>query len=154
MEQNSNALLQVSEIQLVYRPKVKASERMRVIEAKSAYEVLLKSWDRDTIEIVEQFKIMLLNKSNKVLGISLISVGGISSATVDMKVLFGIALKSGASQIILAHNHPSGYIMPSDADKRLTRKIVEASRYLDIQVLDHIIVTPEKFCSFAEMGLI
>ena len=154
MEQNSNALLQVSEIQLVYRPKVKASERMRVIEAKSAYEVLLKSWDRDTIEIVEQFKIMLLNKSNKVLGISLISVGGISSATVDTKVLFGIALKSGASQIILAHNHPSGYIMPSDADKRLTRKIVEASRYLDIEVLDHIIVTPEKFYSFADMRLI
>lgn len=152
MEQN--ILLQVSEIQLVYRPKVKASERMRVSDAKSAYEVLLKSWDMDSIEIVEQFKIMLLNKSNKVLGISHISTGGISGTIVDIKVLFGIALKGGACSLILAHNHPSGNLTPSEADKKLTSKIVEASKYLDIEVFDHIIVTPEKFYSFAEMGLI
>ncbi|ADY51125.1 DNA repair protein RadC [Pseudopedobacter saltans DSM 12145] len=152
MEQN--VLLQVSEIQLVYRPKVKASERMKVYDAKSAYEVLLKSWDMDSIEIVEQFKIMLLNKSNKVLGISHISTGGMSGTIVDVKVLFGIALKGGACSLILAHNHPSGNITPSDADKKLTNKIIEASKYLDIEVFDHIIVTPEKFYSFAEMGLI
>lgn len=127
---------------------------MKVYDAKSAYEVLLKSWDMDSIEIVEQFKIMLLNKSNKVLGISHISTGGMSGTIVDVKVLFGIALKGGACSLILAHNHPSGNITPSDADKKLTNKIIEASKYLDIEVFDHIIVTPEKFYSFAEMGLI
>lgn len=78
------------------------------------------------IAIVEQFKIMLLNRSNRVLGISTVSLGGISGTVTDQKIIFAIALKSGASSIILAHNHPSGNLNPSDADIAITNKIKQS----------------------------
>ncbi|MFD1629680.1 JAB domain-containing protein [Pseudopedobacter beijingensis] len=135
MEQE-NALLEVSEIQLVYRPKVKASERIRVNDAKEAYGVLMKSWDMDSIEIIEQFKMILLNTGNRVLGISHLSTGGRTGTLVDLKVVFGIALKAGACSLILAHNHPSGNLTPSEPDKRLTEQIVRGGKYLGIAILD------------------
>lgn len=153
MEQ-SNALLQVSEIQLVYKPVIKPSERLKISTSSDVYKMLLESWDIDKIELVEQFKIVLLNKANKVLGISTISSGGISGTVVDLKLIFAIALKGGATDVILAHNHPSGKLLPSAEDRAVTTKVAQAGKLLDLKVIDYLIITSEEYYSFAEEGLI
>ncbi len=104
------------------------------------------------IEFVEQFKIILLNRANKVLGIYEVSTGGVSGTVADPKLIFAAAIKTCSSGIILAHSHPSGNLQPSQADIALTRKIKEGGRLLEIPVLDHIIVTSEGYYSFADEG--
>lgn len=104
------------------------------------------------IELVESFKIILLDRRNSCLGISEISSGGISCSTADPKIIFATALKSRASNLILAHNHPSGNIVPSNSDIAISRKLREAGKVLDINVLDHLIVTPDQYYSFANEG--
>ncbi len=142
----------VSEIQLVYRTSVKPSERPKISSSLSAYDILLQAWDDDKIEFIEQFKILLLNKGNKVLGIYEISTGGISGTVVDVRLIFAAALKANASGIIMAHNHPSGTLIASQADNEITRKVVQAGKLLDIPVLDHLIITSEGYYSFADEG--
>ena len=142
----------VSEIELVYRTAVKPSERPQIKSSASAYAILLEAWNMDKIEFVEQFKILLLNKGNKVLGIFQVSTGGISGTVVDVRLIFAAALKSNASGIIMAHNHPSGNLTASQADKDITRKVVQAGHLLDIPVLDHVIITTEGYYSFADEG--
>ncbi|OJW81776.1 MAG: DNA repair protein [Bacteroidetes bacterium 46-16] len=142
----------VAEIELVYKTKIKASQRPKVTSSKEVYNVLLQSWDKNKIEFVEQFKILLLNRCGRILGIVEVSTGGIAGTVADPKVIFSAALKANASSLILAHNHPSGNIKPSEADKYLTRKIKEVGKLLDISVLDHIIVTTEGYCSLADEG--
>lgn len=93
----------ISEVGLVYRTKVKASERPQVKDSHDAFELFYSSWDQGTLEHVEEFKIMLLNRANKVLGIALISKGGISGTVTDVKLIFQYAIKSNASSIIVAH---------------------------------------------------
>jgi len=88
-----------------------------------------------------------------VLGISSISRGGIVGTVIDPRIIFQYALKANATQLILAHNHPSGSIKPSDADISITKKIKEGARQLDIMLLDHLIIIPdERYYSFAEEG--
>jgi DNA repair protein RadC len=103
---------------------------------------------------VEQFKVMLMNRANKVLGIFELSTGGVSGTVADPKIIFVAALKGGASGIIVAHNHPSGNLTASQSDIDLTRKLKEAGKFLEIQLLDHVIVTTEGYFSFADEGLI
>ncbi|MFD2160792.1 JAB domain-containing protein [Paradesertivirga mongoliensis] len=108
----------------------------------------------ETIEFIETFKVMLLNRANRVLGMMEITTGGISGTVADPKVIFAAALKSTASGIILSHNHPSGSLRPSQADINLTRKLKSAGELLDIAVLDHMILTSESYFSFADEGVI
>lgn len=152
--QNQISLFQVSEIKVIYRPKFKASERPRICCSKDIYEILYQNWDMNKMELQEQFKVILLNRGNKVLGIFEVSTGGIAGTIADPKLIFGTALKGGASSIILAHNHPSGNLKPSQADINLTRKIKNGGELLDVAVLDHLIVTAEGFYSFADEGLV
>ena len=148
-------LINVSEVQLVYKSGVPASERPKISTSGDAYEIFMRCWDEMKIEHVESFKVMLLNRANKVLGVSTISEGGIAGTVADPKIIFQVALKGNASSIILAHNHPSGNLNPSEADKQLTTKLKEAGKFLDIPVLDHIILIPEqgKYFSFSDDGL-
>nr|WP_294895165.1 JAB domain-containing protein [uncultured Pedobacter sp.] len=152
--QNQISLFQVSEISVVYTPKFKASERPRVTSSKEVYGILYNNWNLNKIEFQEQFKIMLLNRANKVIGIYEVSSGGINGTVADPKLIFSAALKAGASNIVLAHNHPSGNLKPSNADLRLTSKVKAGGELLDIAVLDHIILTAEAYFSFADEGLI
>src|SRR5690606_11374657 len=145
---------QVAEIQLVYKSNVKPSLRPKISHSKDAYQVLLESWDDTKIELLEQFKVMFTNRANKVLGIFELSTGGVSGTVADPKLIFAAALKVAASGLILSHNHPSGNLQPSQADIDLTRKIKEAGKLLEIQLLDHIILTTEGYYSFADEGLI
>lgn len=144
--------LQVSEVEVVYKTTIKPSQRPSVTESKQVYELLRRNWDDSKIELIEQFKILLLNTSNKVLGICELSTGGMSGTVADPKMIFIAALNAAASNIILAHNHPSGNLKPSRIDLELTKKIKEGGRLLEVGVLDHLIISSEGFYSFADEG--
>lgn len=145
---------QIAEIQLSYRTLVKPSLRPKINSSKEAFEAFQSSWDPSRIEFVEQFKIMLLNRANRVLGILEISSGSSTGTVVDPKLVFVAAIKANACSLILAHNHPSGNLKPSEADISLTRKLKEGGKLLEIQVLDHHILSSEGYYSFADEGLL
>ena len=151
---NQISLFQVSEIQLSYRPQFKASERPKIGSSADVYQILLNNWDLDTLELRESFKILLLNRGNRILGIYEVSSGGMAGTVADPKLIFGAALKSAASSVILSHNHPSGQLKPSTADLALTKKISNAGEFLDIAVLDHLIIAANGYYSFADEGLL
>ena len=148
------ALLQVEEIELHYKSRIKASQRPQISTSADAFTLLLTLWEEGKIEYVESFKVLLLNKANKVLSLFSVSSGGVSGTVADPKVIFVAALKRNASAIILAHNHPSGNLKPSRADEELTQKIKSGGAFLDIKVLDHIILSKEGYYSFADEGLL
>jgi DNA repair protein RadC len=102
----------------------------------------------------EQFWILMLNNSNKVTYKFPLSKGGITATMVDTRLLFKRVLAQGATALILAHNHPSGTLQPSQADKTITQKIQKAGELLDIKVLDHIIVTEKTYFSFADESIL
>ncbi|NIJ52186.1 JAB domain-containing protein [Dyadobacter arcticus] len=151
---NVSNLYQVAEIQLIYKTNVQASQRPKIASSKDAYNVLMQSWNPDRLEFIEEFKILLLNNASRVLGIFEVSKGGISGASADVRIVFAAALKANATGIILAHNHPSGQLVPSDADKYITENMRKAGEVLNIRVLDHLIVTAEGFYSFSNDGCI
>ena len=138
----------ISEIELKYNPVSTNGERVKITRSEDAYKAFLDNWNKDTIELYEEFKIMLMNRANEVIGIYTLSKGGISGTVVDLKLLFAVVLKSAASGIILAHNHPSGNLKPSEADKRLHEKIRKVAEYLDIQVLDNMIISKDYYVIF------
>jgi DNA repair protein RadC len=147
-------LFQVSEVELTYRTKIPYADRPVITESRNSYDILMELWDQNKIELLEEFKILLLDRRNAVLGFVPISSGGISSCIIDPKILFVAALKARASSIVMAHNHPSGNLRPSKQDKDLTQKIKSAGMLLDISVLDHLIITRENYYSFADNGLV
>jgi DNA repair protein RadC len=120
--------------------------------SSDVYKLFLATWDVNKIELMEQFKVMPLNKKNHVLGICEISSGSIDQALVDVRLIFGMLVKIGATQAVVAHNHPAGCPKPSEADKQITKKLKEAGLLLDIRVLDHLVITPESYYSFADEG--
>lgn len=152
--QIQNSLFMVSEIKVSYQPKFNANERPKITRSKDAYNILFNNWDQGRIEMNEQFFILLLNRGNKVIGMTEISSGGFSGTVVDPKLVFGIALKSCASGIILCHNHPSSNLKPSQSDLTLTRRLVEAGKLLDLLILGHIILTKRGYFSFGDEGLL
>jgi DNA repair protein RadC len=101
----------------------------------------------------EEFWIVYLNNSNKVILKSQLSKGGITGTLVDVRLVFKTALEMGATGLILCHNHPSGTLIPSDADKQITRKLKLAGDSLEIKVLDHLIVTETSYFSFVDEGI-
>ncbi len=101
----------------------------------------------------EEFWILMLNRANRAIGRERISSGGVAGTVVDAKIVFRKALENSACAIILAHNHPSGNLMPSKADINLTHKLLKAGSTLDIAVLDHLIITDHAYCSLADEGM-
>ena len=101
----------------------------------------------------EEFWIIYMNNSNKVISKSQLSKGGITGTLVDVRLVFKTALEMGATALILCHNHPSGTLIPSDADKQITKKLKLAGDSLEIKVLDHLIVTESSYFSFADEGI-
>ncbi|MGA8854630.1 MAG: JAB domain-containing protein [Christiangramia sp.] len=145
----------VNEISIKYQGNFKISQAPKITSSLSATELLFDAWNKNQIGLQECFKIMLLNNANKVKGIYEVSTGGITGTLVDLRLVFAVILKSLTTAVILAHNHPSGTLRPSEADKRLTEKIINAAMLFDIKVLDHLIITPDgNYFSFADEGLI
>ena len=147
-------LFKVAEVELVYRTNVPASERMKISSSRDAYNILFNSWNQDKIDFIEESRILLLNRGSKVLGIYNLSSGGMAGTVVDQKLVFIAALKANAHSIIISHNHPSGNTTPSEQDIRLTRNIYQAGKLLDIELLDHIIVSSNGYYSFADEGIL
>jgi len=138
----------LAEITVNYSTKVKAADRPRVSCSRDAEQLLTKVFP--SLEHVEYFYIICLNRANQVLGFHQVSKGGISGTVTDVRVIFQVAIKSNSSGLILAHNHPSGNLQPSEADLKITRKIKEAGALLDVSVLDHIIIADEGYLSMAD----
>ena len=152
--QKSIDFLHVAEVSLIYVTKVKPSDRLAVKCSRDAQKIFFDSWNQSTIEQKETFKMLLLNRANKVLDITTISEEDLSGTVTDVRLIYQYAIKGNASGIIVAHNHPSGNQNPSESDLKITQKIKEAGNLLDIQLLDHIIITPEMdlYRSFADEG--
>ncbi|MDA7502114.1 DNA repair protein RadC [Chitinophagales bacterium] len=127
--------------QATHLPQIKSS--------KDAYEIM-----QATLGELphEEFWILLLNRANKVMGRERISVGGVAGTIADIKIILKRAIDCLASSIILLHNHPSGNLRPSMADERLTKKVDQAAKLMDIAVLDHLIISDEGYYSFADSG--
>lgn len=143
---------QVAEIDLIYKTGFNVNERPKITQAADAYELLLKNWNPGRLGFIEEFKILLLNQGNFVLAEYQVSQGGVSATSVDIRLIFAAALKANASGLILAHNHPSGQLYPSDADRSATRRICEAAALFQINIFDHLIITNRSFYSFAQGG--
>ncbi|MEX0313081.1 MAG: JAB domain-containing protein [Allomuricauda sp.] len=145
----------VNEIQISYKEKTSLSNSLSIKSSEDAGKVLFDTWDKSTIELHETFKVLLLNNSNKVKGVYELSKGGITGTLVDMRILFAVVLKSLSIGILLAHNHPSSKLQPSEADKQLTAKIKQAAKFFDVNVLDHLIIAPDgNYFSFADNGIL
>lgn len=140
--------MEVAEIKVSYSNT--NLERIKVTNSQILFNLILKHWDLDLIEFQEEVKILLLNRANIVLGIYEMSKGGTSGTVVDIKIILGIALKCNASSIVITHNHPSGTLEPSEPDKSITKKLKEACRILDLNLLDHLIVTGQGYYSFSD----
>ena len=147
-----NVEFPVSEIELVYKSKVKASERLRVTKSQEVYALFNSIWDKNRIEFVEEFKVAFLNQSNSVLGVCSLSSGGLTGTVADIRIVFGAALKINACAITICHNHPSGNLKPSRVDEDITRLFIEAGKILNIRLVDHLIITNEGYYSFADEG--
>lgn len=143
----------VAEVQLTYKTKVKPSERVQVKSSINAVDIL-RPFYGDDIEYIEKMYVIYLNRANKVLGVNLLSTGGTSGTFCDPKMIFQGAILANASAIILSHNHPSGTLNPSEADINLTKKVKQGCELFDMSLLDHVILTPEYYYSFADEGLI
>ena len=145
-------VLKVNEITVKYTPVKRVNQIINT--SNDAYNVLMQFFPEDTIELQEQFVVLYLNKANKIIGGYKISVGGITATVVDVRLILSVALKSLATGIILAHNHPSGNTKPSISDQELTKRIKDASTIMDISLLDHIIITSDAYLSFADEGFL
>lgn len=153
MEKGNNSVETiVAEIEISYKPKVCLSTRPKITGSEDAYLILMDTWDKSKLEFVEQFKVMLLNRANRVLGICTLTTGSSTGTIADPKLVFAVALKANATNVILAHNHPSGTLEPSKSDSDITRKMKAAGEFLELKVLDHLIVSIEGFYSFATEG--
>lgn len=144
--------MKVSEIKISYMNEV--DEKIKVMGSSEVFQVLKANWDLDTIELQEEFKILLLNQGNQVLGIKSMFKGGINTCSIDVRLIMGMALKANASALVITHNHPSGNLNASESDKRITSKIKECCELFDIRLLDHIIMAKNSYLSFADEGIL
>lgn len=143
----------IPEITVSYKDHVKASERFTIKCSRDA-SVIFKEAHKDCMQHHEEVHVLFMNRANRVLGIMCISKGGLYGTVVDIRVILQTALKVNCSSICIAHNHPSGSIRPSNQDISLTKKLKEACQLIDLQLLDHLIMTEETYMSFADEGLL
>lgn len=142
-------LFSFNEIQITY---VSGQLGPQIQTSLDIYDLLLPNWL--DLDYCESFYVVLLNRGNLVLGVKKISTGSISGTVADPKKIFQSALKANASSIVLCHNHPSGKVNPSANDQNLTKKCVNAGKFLDLPVLDHIIFARKTYFSFADEGIL
>lgn len=141
-------------IKLSYKRKVAPDNLYTVKNSEDAYHVFKDIFNADTIEWTEEIVLICLSTANKVVGYYKVGAGGLTSVTIDQRVVFSIALTCGATKIMLAHNHPSGNLKPSNADIELTNRISKSGELLDITLLDHLIITKKGYYSFGDEGLV
>jgi len=143
--------MKIREVKVSYVP---VNSNLPVIRtSKDAFTYLQAFYDLNTIGLHEQFMVLLVNRANRVLGCYQLSKGGLTGTVVDTRILFGTALKALASGLILAHNHPSNNLKPSEEDRKITSTLINGGKLLDIAILDHLILgTENNYISFADEG--
>lgn len=146
--------MKLPQIEVSVRIKNKGVEKHQIRCSNDIYQLSKLMFNQGTIEWTEEAIIMCMNRNNELIGFKCISSGGMAGTVIDPKVVFTIALQCSAHAVILMHNHPSGNLKTSQADDIVTQKLVEAGRMLEIQVLDHLIVTTESYYSYADNGRI
>lgn len=151
---DSSAWNMVSEVELIYKSKVKASERPFIKCSSDIEKILRNFYDENTIELLESFYVMYLNRSYRVLGIYKVSAGGITGTIADPRLIMAMALKLASCYLVLSHCHPSGNLQPSSADILITEKIKLVASLFDMKVLDHVILTSNEYLSFSDEGLL
>jgi DNA repair protein RadC len=149
----------LAELKVSYKRKQAATPRQQrmpwiISSSHTAADYLRTVWNRDTIELIEDFFVVCLNNAHEPLGWVRVSSGGFDRTTVDARLIFGIALQTASSAILVALNHPSGCIEPSDHDRAVTKRLQEAGGLLGVQLLDHIILSKDSAFSFADQGLL
>ena len=125
----------------------------KVTNSKDAADFIRRVYPRGSVELQEAFVVLYLNRRNEILGYYRHSVGGITGTVADPRIIFATAVTSASVGMIMAHNHPSGNLSPSQADIELTKKVKEGGKLLDVQLLDHVIITKISHYSFADNGL-
>lgn len=144
---------EVNEISIRYKNRIKSPFWTKVNSSRDAAVLLYEHWDKDDIHIRETANVLFLNNANKVKGMYRLSSGGLTGTLIDIRLIFAIALKSLSAAIVLAHNHPSGALIPSLGDRKVTQKIKKAAQLLDVKVLDHLIIAPDgDYYSFSDEG--
>ena len=144
--------MKVSEIQVLYTNRNK--RKVKITSSKTAYDLALSHWNLNIIEFQEEVKMILLNRANVVLGIHELSKGGVSGSIVDIKIVSSVALKCHSTSLVLIHNHPSRNLKPSQADITITKKLKKACKYVDLTLLDHLIISKDGFYSFNDEGML
>ena len=144
--------MKVSEIKVSYSNA--NTEKVKIKSSSDIYELVYNHWDHDLLELQEEVKLVLLNRANIVVGIYELSKGGISGCVVDIKLILGIALKAIASSIVLVHNHPSGNLKESNADREITARLNSACKIMEIALLDHLIISKFGYLSFKDEGML
>ena len=147
-----NNKFNVSEVQVSYSPVLEAN--YSVSSSKESFELMLSKWEHNTIEMFEEVKIILLNRSNKVIGVYALARGGITACVVDVRIILSIALRTLSTGLIIVHNHPSGSLIPSNDDKKITEQLKSACKIMGIELLDHLIISKSNYYSFADEGLL
>ncbi len=142
-------LLEFNEVQVDYS---RLQTGPAIASSRDAYDYLIERWPK--IELYERMYVLLMSRGNQVLGVAFISEGSVSGTVADPKKIFQIALKANASGIIIAHNHPSGLTKPSHNDNLIANKCKEAGRFLDLPVLDNLIITKDSYFSYADEGIL
>jgi len=142
----------ISEVQITYSSKVKSKDRIKITCSAEAVKAYRMFWP--SFEHIEFAYLLLLNRQNQIIGKHFLAKGGMTGTVIDLRVVFQVALKANATSIMMAHNHPSGNLSPSAADRKITRQLKEAGTILEIPLIDHIILTEESYFSFADEGLL
>jgi DNA repair protein RadC len=119
-----------------------------------AVNYLRSVWDKDRLELIEEMLLICLNTRLEVLGWVKVAQGGLTAASVDPRIIFGVALQVAAARVLIAHNHPSGMTAPSRQDREFTERLKSAGKLLEIELIDHVILARESHFSFAEQGLL
>ena len=142
----------VANMEVTYNPK----DRTGVIvnDSYKAYKVLLEMWDRSLINMQEQFCALFLDRKNKVIGFRMLNIGSVTACTIDVHMIYAMALACRATGVVIAHNHPSGQMVPSIADLSMTSNINAGLKLLDINLIDSLIISETQFYSFADKGKI
>jgi DNA repair protein RadC len=145
----------LGELSVYYKYHSSLNDRPVIKDVTDAAKIAMKVIDQERVGLQEQFAVIYLNRAHAVIGTLNTFSGTISCTTVDFRIIVGTGLKLMASAVVLAHNHPSGNMEPSNQDISLTKRLKEAFQIMDMVLLDHIIVGPEgRFSSFIQMNLI
>lgn len=142
----------VAEVTLQYRPICK--KQGKVISSEEAYNILRPTFKEGTIEYREYAKVLYLNQASEVIAYNTVSEGGLTETSVDVRLLLQGALLTNATQIILAHNHPSGNLKPSSQDDMLTRNVKNACEVMRVHFADHLILSADDYYSYRDEGRI